>query len=147
MKKTNFKIDINASKEKVWNVLWNDDTYTQWTAPFGEGSYAQTDWKEGSKVLFLSSNGEGMNSTIVKKTPNEFMSFKHLGMIKDGIEMPLDDKTREWSGAMENYILNEKGGGTELVVEMDIAENFEKYFTDTFPKALEKVKELAEKIN
>jgi len=25
MEKMNFSIDINAPKEKVWNVLWNDE--------------------------------------------------------------------------------------------------------------------------
>jgi hypothetical protein len=27
MEKINFSIDINAPKEKVWNVLWNDESY------------------------------------------------------------------------------------------------------------------------
>jgi len=144
MKKANFKIDIKANKEKVWNILWNDETYTKWTAPFCEGSYAQTDWNEGSKVLFLSPSGEGMYSTIFKKIPNDFMSFKHLGMVKEGKEIPIDDATKKWSGAMENYSLKEKDGLTELIVDMDIAEDHEKYFQDSFPKALEKVKALAE---
>jgi len=46
------EIDINATKEKVWDILWNDATYTQWTSIFCEGSHAVSDWKEGSKILF-----------------------------------------------------------------------------------------------
>ena len=46
MEKMNFSIDINAPKEKVWNVLWDDDSYRKWTSAFAEGSYAKTDnWK------------------------------------------------------------------------------------------------------
>ncbi len=45
---------------------------------------------------------------------------------------------------MENYTLKEANGITELSVEIDIAEDFEKYFMETFPKALEQVKVLAE---
>jgi hypothetical protein len=53
MEKMNFNISINALKEKVWNALWKDATYTKWTSAFTEGSYAVTDnWKEDSKVYF-----------------------------------------------------------------------------------------------
>lgn len=40
-----FKIEINASKEKVWDVLWNEETYKQWTSVFCEGAYAESDRK------------------------------------------------------------------------------------------------------
>jgi len=144
MKRLNFSIQISASKEKVWNVLWEDVTYRKWTSTFSEGSYAISDWKEGSKILFLSPNGEGMFSTIAKKIPYEFMSFKHLGTVKGGEEQTDNEETKKWSGAMENYSLDDKNGVTELRVTMDITEDHEQYFKDTFPKALESVKALAE---
>ena len=145
MEKKQFKIEIAAPKEKVWKVLWGDNTYPVWTAPFAEGSQVETNWEEGSKVLFLDGKGEGMVSTIAKKIPNEFMSFKHLGTVKNGVEDLNSEKTKEWSGALENYILKTVDGKTELVVDMDITEEFKDYFTNTWPKALDKVKELAEK--
>ena len=108
MKRLNFSIQISAPKEKVWNVLWDDLTYRKWTSTFSEGSYAISDWKEGSKILFLSPNGEGMFSTIAKKIFYEFMSFKHLETVKGGEEQPDNEETKKWSGAMENYSLDEK---------------------------------------
>jgi len=144
MEKLKFSIGIKAPKEKVWNILWNDETYRKWTSVFSEGSYAVTDWKEGSKVLFLGGEGNGMYSVISKAKPNEFMSFKHLGVIKNSIEQPLDEESKKWSGALENYSLEEKNGLTELKVEMDMAEDHKSYFNETFPKALQKVKELSE---
>jgi len=144
MKKLDFLIEIKASKQKVWNVLWDDANYRKWTTVFCEGSNAVSDWHEGSKVLFLSPNGEGMFSIIHKKIPNEFMSFKHLGTVKGGQEQPENDETKKWSGAMENYSLLEKNGLTELAVTMDITDDHEQYFKDTFPKALEAIKNLAE---
>lgn len=39
-------IDINASKEKVRHVLFDDATYRIWAAEFMEGSYAESDWQE-----------------------------------------------------------------------------------------------------
>src|SRR6185295_10966931 len=113
----------------------------KWTSVFSEGSHAVTDWKEGSEVQFLSKDGGGMFSLIDKKVPNEFMSFKHLGVVKDHQKQPEDAETKQWAGAMENYTLKETDGVTELSVDMDITEDFEKYFKETFPKALEIVKE------
>ena len=145
MKKLQFSIDIEAPKEKVWDTLWDDKTYREWTSPFCEGSHVVTDWKEGSKVLFLSPNGEGMFSEIAKNNEYEFMSFKHIGMYKDGKEQPLDEESKSWSGCFENYTLKETNGKTTLQTDIDIVDSHYDYFNQTFPLALEKVKEIAEK--
>lgn len=147
MVQQNFSIKINASKEKVWNVLWDDDTYRKWTSVFMPGSHAVSDWEEGSKILFLSADGGGMTSKIVKKIPNKFMSFQHLGMVKDGKEIPATDVVNTWQGMFENYTLDEMEGITHLVVTMDATEEMENYFKDIFPKALAMVKALAENNN
>jgi hypothetical protein len=144
MEKITFKTVINAIPEKVWEVLWNDDTYRKWTAVFSEGSHAETDWKEGSKVLFLDGAGQGMVSKIAKNRPNEFMSIEHLGEVKDGIEDINSEKVKAWAGAHEDYTLKKINGTTELTVDMDVTGDFKDYFQQTWPKALESVKRLAE---
>jgi hypothetical protein len=136
-----FRISIDAPREKVWNILWNDDSYRAWTATFAEGSRVETDWKKGSKALFLDGKNEGMVSTIAENKPNEFMSIKHLGVVKNGVE----DFDQEWAGGLENYTLKTVNGKTELTVEMDAPDDFKDYFQKTFLKALDKVKELSEK--
>ncbi|MEI6408303.1 MAG: VOC family protein, partial [Bacteroidota bacterium] len=141
MKKLNFSIQINATKARVWNTLWDDDTYRKWTVVFQEGSYAESDWEEGSPIKFLGPGGNGMSSRIARLIPNEFMSFEHLAEIKNGVENP----DFAWAGSFENYSLHEKDGGTELVSEMDSDANFESFFLDTVPKALELIKQLAER--
>lgn len=145
MEKQQFKIFIDAPREKVWDILWNDTSYREWTSVFSEGSRAETDWKKGSKVLFLGSSDEGMVSTIVENIPNEFMSIKHLGIVKNGVEDLNSEKAKEWAGSLENYTLKTVNGKTELTVDMDITNEYKDYFQTTWPKALEKVKELAEK--
>ena len=146
MEKINFTTNINAPREKVWKVLWDDDSYREWTSAFTEGSYAETDdWKEGSKVLFLSPGGEGMVSKVAANKKNEFMSFEHLGVVKNGVEDIESESVKGWAGARENYTLTDENGKTKLVVDMDSTDEFKDYFTKTFPVALEKVKELAEK--
>lgn len=147
MKRLNFTTQINASREKVWNILWTDETYRAWTSVFHEGSRAESDWKEGSKILFVDNAGKnGMVSKIVRLIPNEYMSFQHLGELKDGVEDFEIAKTQGWGDAFENYTLTAAGGDvTELTVELDATSDLGDYFQDKFPKALEKVKDLAEK--
>lgn len=135
-----FQIDINAPREKVWQVLWNDETYRQWTSVFGPGSHAESDWKEGSRVRFLAENGDGMYSDILKLVPGEAMIFNHLGEIKNGVA-----SESAWSGARESYFLSDKNGGTLVDVELDSVGEYKDYFESTFPKALQLVKEIAEK--
>jgi len=145
MEMLKFSTSIKAPKENVWKVLWDDSSYRKWTSAFHEGSYAETDnWKEGRKVLFLSPGGNGMVSTVAANRPNEFMSFKHLGEIKDGVEDTTSEKVKEWAGATENYTLEENNGVTELVMEMEINEEFKEMFINIWPKALEQVKILSE---
>ena len=143
MEKKTFQTSINAPTEKVWKTLWSKKEYEAWTSIFAENSTVETDnWKEGSKVLFGDGKGNGMVSRVAANRPNEFMSFEHLGMIKDGKE---ELAGNEWAGATENYTLKQQNGKTELTVEMDITDEFREYFENTWPKALQKIKELAEK--
>ena len=144
MEKQEFKVSINAPREKVWDVLWNDATYRAWTSAFSEGSHAVTDWKKGSKVLFLDGKGSGMISTIAENKPAEYMSFEHRGVIKDGVEDTTSDEVKKWAGAHENYTLKPVGDKTELTVEIDLEDQWKDYFVTTFPKALSKIKEIAE---
>lgn len=143
-----FKAKINAPREKVWDVLWNDKTYPKWTAPFSEVSLAKSDWKEGSKIYFVNANGEGMVAVIEKRKDPEIMNFKHLGMIdKNGKEDLESEKVKSWAGAIETYRLEEENGKTQLTVNMDLEDEHKNYFLKTWPKALEKLKELAENGN
>jgi uncharacterized protein YndB with AHSA1/START domain len=134
-----FSVNINAPKEKVWDVLWSEEGYRKWTAVFSEGSYAESDWKEGSKIRFLSPGGDDMYGIIQKKEPFERMVFEHQGEIKNGIE-----ESKEWAGAKESYYLKESNGVTELSVQLDATSEMNDYFNNTFPKAINLVKQLAE---
>ena len=60
LKKVSFSTSINAPKNKVWDILWYDETYRKWTSVFMEGSSAQSDWNEGSRIYFTDGKGSGM---------------------------------------------------------------------------------------
>jgi len=145
MDKLEFKALINAPREKVWEILWNDKTYREWTSVFSEGSHAVSDWKKGSKILFLGENGSGMVSRIAESIPNEYMSFEHLGEIKDGVEDTQSERVKAWAGSHENYTLKDINGQTELTMDMDISEEYKDMFSEMWPKAMAKIKEIAER--
>lgn len=152
MKKMNFDIAINAPREKVWQTLWNLNTYQQWTAPFNPdpaaqpGSTVETDnWKEGTVVKFLGDENNGMLSFIEKKVDNEYMSFRHDGQIINGVEDTTSEQAKSFAGAHENYTLKDENGGTHVYIEMDSdGGEFEAMFKEMWPKALQKLKEISE---
>lgn len=146
MKKLEFNIKIDATPEKVWNIIIGKDTYPEWTAIFCEGSAVETDWEKGSKALFLDGKGSGMVAEIEENIPNEFLSIKHLGEISNGVEDTMSEKVKEWAGAHENYTLQAVDGQTLWKTEIDVTPDFIDYMNDTWPKAQEKVKEMAEKV-
>lgn len=136
-----FSIDIQAEKTKIWEALWNDDSYRDWASVFFEGSYALTDhWKEGSQVLFLAPDQSGIYSLIEKHIPNHMIQFKHIGNVVKGKEQPLDEETKKWSGTTEIYTLTEGSNCHTLTVEIDVLEEHLEFMNRTFPKALETIK-------
>lgn len=144
MEKLHYSISINAPREHVWNTMLQDETYRQWTRAFSEESHYQGSWEEGSKILFLDGNGQGMVSRIARNKPFEFISIEHLGFIAEGKEDTQSDDAKAMAGARENYTLKESGDATELRVDMDSDEEYTDMFEDMWPRALKKLKQLSE---
>ena len=149
MQKLKFSIEINATKEKVWNTMLEDKTYRIWTEAFSKGSHYIGDWSKGSKILFLgpNENGEmgGMVSRIKENKKYEFISIEHIGMVQDGKEDTTSEAIKDWAGALENYTFKDKSGTTEILVEMDSNEEYAEMFEGMWPNALQKLKEISEK--
>ncbi|KAA0227506.1 SRPBCC domain-containing protein [candidate division KSB1 bacterium] len=151
MNKLHFSITVNAPKTKVWNTMLDDKTYRVWTEAFTPGSHYVGDWSKGSKILFLGPDPKtgqmgGMVSRIKENRLHEYISIEHLGIVNDGKEDTTSEAVKAWAGAHENYTFKEKDGKTEVLVDMDSSGgDFEEMFKDMWPKALQKLKELAEK--
>lgn len=138
-----FSIEIKAPKEKVWNTLWEDKTFRDWANIIDEGTYMDGVMKEGNEVQFISSvGGYGVTSLVEKLIPNEFVLFRHSADTKKAGKKK---REREWTGGTESYSLADKDGTTTLTVEIDIPSGQEETFRTRLPKALTRVKILAEK--
>ena len=144
MKKLTFEIEINAPADKVWNAMWEEENYKKWTSAYCEGSYAKSSWKQGERIHFLDPNGNGMYSEISTLVPNEKMFFTHIGNIKDFEEQPLDEATKSWTGAQENYSVISNGTTSKVIVTLDIVDEYANFFLESFPKGLATIKEIAE---
>ncbi len=82
-----------------------------------------TDWKPGSKALFLGPDGTGMVSRVAEHRPNEFLSLEHRGIVKNGVEDTSSAEATKWAGGHENYTLRENAGRSTLTIDMDTAED------------------------
>ena len=149
MEKLHFSIIIDAPNKKVWETMLGNDTYRIWTDVFttdvfASGSHFVGDWSEGSKMLFLASdeNGKmsGMVSKIKENRPYEYLSMENIGEVEDGKE-----EVKDWAGALENYTFKKINGKTEVLIDIDTNKELKEMFKDIWPKALQKLKELAEK--
>lgn len=143
MKKQTYEITINNTKQRVWDVLWADDTYRKWTSAFSPESSAQSDWNEGSRIVFGDGSGNGMYSVIEKLDAPNTMIFRHLGEICDGVEKPFAPDTG-FANSLEEYHLTDENGGTKVTVLMDMSESYQEFFDGAFPEALGILKELSE---
>lgn len=144
METLKFEINIYASLEKIWDVLWNENTYSQWTKFFAEGLVFKTDWQVGGRTYFLNPEGDGMVSTINSlNIPNEVV-FSHLGLMKNNVETLKTKEVEEWSGLEEKYFLMERENFVNLKVILRSPNPQHEMMTKAFTLGLEKVKMLSE---
>jgi len=152
MKKLQFKISIHAPVSKVYDFMLgisNKPTYEQWVSLFNPTSTYEGTWDKGTKILFIGTdeNGEkgGMVSRIAENIPKRFVSIQHYGILKADKEITEGPEVEKWANGFENYSFEENSGATTITVDLDTAEDFSDYMNETFPKALDKLKELCEK--
>ena len=80
---------------------------------------------------------------VAELKPYEYLLLKHISDTQaDGKEA----RENEWTGGKEVYLQREKDGITTLTATFDVPPEMEDYFKINYPKALEKVKTLAEKL-
>lgn len=149
MKKQYFSIQINAPRDKVWDVMLADKTYRIWTEAFNPGSYYQGSWGEGEEIKFLGPDPEGkgeggMIARVITNKKYEKIVLEHFGMIANGEIDTTSDMVKTWTPALETYTFSDTNNGTLLEVEVDLPDEYLEMFSDSWPKALETLKNLAE---
>jgi uncharacterized protein YndB with AHSA1/START domain len=149
MQTLHYSTFINAPREKVWDTMLGEETYKQWASVFNPDtsveSYVEGGWDEGNDIKFLGKEKDGTISGMIGKIQEsrkgEFVSIKYSGEIMQGKENVYGPDELYF----ENYTFKEKDGGTELIVDIDVKDEYKDMFNDMWPKALEALKQLAEK--
>lgn len=145
-----FKKEINAPVSKVYQTMIGRETFKQWTAVFNpssdiEGGGIEGSWEKGSKILFIgmSKEGkrEGMVGYIQENTPNQYISIKYAGIVDGDNEITEGPAAEEWQG-FENYTFETQNGITVVTVDIDVNDQMIDYFRETYPRALDKLKEI-----
>ena len=99
--------------------------------------------KEGNEIQFISTaSGYGVTSLIEKLNPKEYVLLRHSADTK---ESGLQEREEEWTGGTESYSFSEKNGVTTLLVKTEVPQEQEETFNIRFPRALKRIKNLAEK--
>jgi hypothetical protein len=150
MLRQRYAITINAPREKVWKTMLDDATFREWASAFNPGTYFEGSWDQGSELRFLGPDPEtgkiaGMFARIHENRPYEFVSIEHLGLIQDGKVDTTSEFATQWAPAYENYTFQDKEGGTEVLVDIDVLEDYLPFYEEAWPKALQNLKALAER--
>ena len=146
METLEFKIDVNANKEKVWDTMLQLETYEQWVGVSWPGSTYQGEWKQGQHLKFVSKDqGGGTMAKLLEFRPYEYVHAEHVAMLNpDNSEDRDSDMAKGWIGTTETYAFNEKNGKTEVKVQIKTAPAWADMFNEGWPNALAKLKELCE---
>ena len=139
-----FSIEIHATKARVWETLWQDETFRDWAGIIDPGTHMVGDLQEGSEIQCIAENGYGVTSLVEQLEVGELLVLRHRADTQDE---GAQERAAEWTGGVERYVLTEQDGNTTLTVTFDVPPELEAYFTNNFPKALARVKQLAEESN
>jgi hypothetical protein len=152
MKKLQFKSDIGTPAAKVYKTMIGKETFRQWTAVFNpssdfESGIIEGSWEKGSKILFVGTDKEGNRGGMVgfirENIPNRFVSIEYKGILDGDNEITSGPAAEEWQG-FENYSFEANGKTTTVTVDIDVNDQMIDYFSETYPKALNKLKEICE---
>lgn len=131
-------VRISASLKDIWNVILNPDN--QWGLAFGGGATAETDWKEGSPIIWRDTlNNIGANGIVEVHQPEEHLRLHYYDDVEPKPEATLGNYYEKFSVVpdKDEYILSIEIGKID---RRDIPSH-----QAMWDKAISIIKELAEK--
>lgn len=143
--KLQWTIDIAAPVATVWSRMLDLESYKDWTSAFGAGSYYVGSWDQGARIVFTAPPGEdGMLAEIAENRRHQRLSIRHIGVLAGGVEDTESEMVRAWAPAYETYTFETTPTGTHLVVDLDITDEYAAMMQETWPKALDRLREISE---
>lgn len=151
MKRLHFSIQIKSQPHIIYHALTDSEQFAIWSNVFDPNSHVEGSWEKGSLVRFMTydSTGKlcGLLSRVRDNIPNRKIHLDHVGVLEDGLEIFEGPKVDKIKGASEIYHVLPQREHTLLEVESDAIMDLDSYLNQTWPLALEKLKELCENLN
>lgn len=148
MERLNFSRQIHAPVEQVFDTMVGKEGYKQWTSVFNCTSDFEGSWGEGEKIMFVALNKEGkregMLGTVEAYVPNRFVSVRYYGVLDGEEEITEGDIAEGFKDMYENFSFDSSDEGTSVSVDVDVEDAFKPYLQETYPKALERLKQICE---
>lgn len=141
-------VQIKASRERIWDVLFNQETFRDWGKAFHPDSYYEGTFAEGELVRFLGPTDEdgaaGMEVRVVEHVPGVRSRFEFSGTISGGKVLYEGESYDEWSGISEGYELTGESEPFTLSIRNKVPSKYEEMFSEMWDVALARIKEIAE---
>ena len=145
MEHLQYNVVIAAPAKAVWDTILQLETYRQWVGKAWPNSTYEGEWKEGENIKFIGPDGSGTLAEIVELKPYKKVLAKHIALLGPGGEQDsTSEAAKNWVGITEEYNFNERGGKTEVKVDINTQPQWREMFDEGWPGALEELKKIAE---
>jgi uncharacterized protein YndB with AHSA1/START domain len=127
-------IEVNVSPEQLWKILVSVDAVTQWAQAFSGGTTVQSDFKQGSTIVWKDNTGAvGASGTVRERIEN-----KKLVLVYPENGQSVADAYKE------DYEITSPNGKTTLTVKAGpLAKMYVKKHEPLWDEVLVKIKEMA----
>ncbi|RAV99978.1 SRPBCC family protein [Pseudochryseolinea flava] len=143
IEKIKLDISVNAPAEAVWKVITGGPGVDSWCKEFPSLTVIQSDWKEGSFVLYLDDFQSGVIGVITKRT-HTTLEISYKGLLNSGYEDFTSESAQALHGAGEKYTVTTNEKSVTLKIEADVASSSFEKMNASWRNALEHIKKLAE---
>jgi len=149
MERLKFNAKIHAPVEQVFETMIGKEGYKQWTSVFCSTSDVEGTWAEGEKIMFVAINKEGKREGMLGRVkayePEHFVSVEYYGVLDGDQEITEGEVAAGFRDMYENFSFEPNGSGTNVSVDVDVEDGFKAYLLETYPKALDRLKEICER--
>ncbi|MCL4639940.1 MAG: SRPBCC domain-containing protein [Pseudosphingobacterium sp.] len=134
----NKSIRIRASLKNIWDIVLNPNN--QWGTAFGGGAIAETDWNEGSLIIWRDAeNNIGATGVVEVHRPEEYLQLHYYDDVEQKPETALGDY-------YEKYRIVPDKDGYILSIEVGkMAKSDIPFHQKMWDDAINIIKELSEK--
>lgn len=134
----NKSIRIRASLKNIWDIVLNPNN--QWGTAFGGGAIAETDWNEGSLIIWRDAeNNIGATGVVEVHRPEEYLQLHYYDDVEQKPKTALGDY-------YEKYRIVPDKDGYILSIEVGkMAKSDIPFHQKMWDDAINIIKELAEK--